>query len=119
MVLCIFVPCSLFFADFSSNISLKYCFVNKRGLQSRLPVQNLSQSFFCEKDSSLVRGSQYRLIFLFCTEDTVACITKARNNIFVLIEFFVKCCTINFNVRVSFCEYLKSFRSSNNTHKLN
>ena len=39
--------------------------------------------------------------YLFCTEDSVTCVTKTRNDIFMLVEFFIKSCTVNINVRTN------------------
>ena len=52
-----------------------------------------------------------RLVFFECTEDTVASIAEAGEDVAVLIELAIDCCGVDRDVRVFDVEFFDAFRS--------
>ena len=61
------------------------------------------------------KGSGFRK--LFRTENPVAGVAQAGNDVLMLIELFVHRADINLYVRMSFLQSGKTFRRCNNAHK--
>ena len=55
---------------------------------------------------------------LFCSKNSISCITQARNNICMFIKLFIKCSYIHIYTWMSLFHCLNSFRSCNDTHKV-
>ena len=55
---------------------------------------------------------------LFGAENTVACIAQSGAYIGIIIEAAIQMSNINLDIRMSLSQTLQSFRSSNDSHKL-